>query len=104
MRTVKAEDIGGAQVQRPFSMGGQRTFVGQELSREQVLSMPANNRNAMIDSGMIVIRPPKAAAEPAERFVVSRGFGKFDVIEGVKVNDRSLTKEEAEALVEGFNS
>ncbi len=32
------------------------------------------------------------------RYVVSRGFGNFDVIEGRKLNDAFLTKEDAEAL------
>lgn len=98
---VKEEHIGGATVRRLFNRIDNPVRVGQTLSREEVLAFPAANRQSLIDGGYLYIHPPvPAAAVKGEIHIYSRGFGKFDVIEGRKINAEPLeSKEEAEALV-----
>lgn len=102
MTLVRDKDIGGGFVRRGFSMGGARVTSGQHLSREQVLAMPGANRQALITNGYIDVYPPTAAdLDPPQRFVASKGFGKFDVYEGHRLNAEPLTRDEAEALAGG---
>lgn len=100
---VREEDIGGATVRRLFNRIGDPVRVGMVLSREEVLRFPSSNRQSLIDGGYIAIFPPapEVLAPPtAELHIVSRGFGKFDVIDGTKINGDPLeSREEAEALV-----
>jgi len=95
---IKEKDIGGASVRKVFSMRQEMVMPGTDLSRETLLAMTVNNRQSLIDNGYIVIYPPHPIQGNGEVFVYSRGFGKFDVLEGHKVNEEPLTKEEAEAL------
>lgn len=108
--SFRDQDIGGAVVKRMF--GGLK--AGDVLSREQVLAMPGANRAALINLGKIAVYPMRgggaaieqvaATAAPApeiehtKRHVVSRGFGKYDVIEGAILNTDPLTKDAAKAL------
>lgn len=102
---VRERDIGGATVRRIFRFGAEHVRVGQDLTREQVLAIPHNNRQALIDGGMIAIYPPQPGGDLGELHVVSKGFGKYDVFEGRKVNDEPLqSKEEAEALVASLSN
>lgn len=96
---VRDEDIGGAYVRRVFRMGDDFAKPGEPLTREQVLAFPQANRQALIDNKYIDVYPP-AAAE-GDLLIVSRGFGKYDVIQGRKLNIEPLTKEQAEAMVPG---
>lgn len=97
---VREENIGGATVNRLFNRIGNPVRVGQTLTREEVLAFPARNRQSLIDGGYLAIHPRVAG----ETHIVSRGFGKFDVIEGRKLNvDPLESKEEAEALVAALN-
>ena len=98
-------DIGGAVVRRTFSISGRRVRGGENLSRSEVLSMPSVNRNALIETGYMDVFPVTAQLNAmtaplsdAERHVVHVGRGQFDVIIGHKLNDKPLSKEEAEEL------
>lgn len=91
------DDIGGAVVRRPFLYGEQQLKAGDVLTEEQVRHMPRNNRNALRDGNFISIYP-KRAGRAGQAFVIHRGQGKYDVIEGVKINDEPLSKEDADAL------
>lgn len=94
---IKEEHIGGATVNRLFNSPANPVRVGMTLTREQVLAYPSRNRQSLIDGGYLSIHPRVPAGET---HIVSRGFGKFDVIEGRKLNvDPLESKEEAEALV-----
>jgi hypothetical protein len=59
--------------------------------------MPVANRQALIDKRFIEVFP-KDATGAGERHIVSAGFGKYHVIEGKKLNEFPLTKQEADAL------
>ncbi len=100
LRLAEAE-IGGAVVRRTFTMSGTQVRRGDELTREQVLSIGRPNRQALIDKNFLDVFPLSRAApvvEAEDRHVVSLGFGKFDVVEGRKLNDAPLTKDQAQAL------
>lgn len=101
---LREGEIGGGTVRRTFKFGDEQVFSGKTLTADQILGMPINNRRALIEKGYISVYP-KAPDAPAakreakgERHVVSAGFGRFDVIEGVKLNEASLSKDEAMEL------
>lgn len=99
MMFPRLDDIGGAVVRRTFTFDTRRLKTGDKLTRDEVLGMPGANRNALIEKQYIDVLPRAAVDPDTERFVVNRGFGKFDVIEGRKINPEPLTsKDEAEAL------
>ncbi len=93
-------DIGGGIVTRTFRDGAVQRKVNDPntgfLTVAQIMAMPAANRQALIDKKYIAIYPRTPGN--AERFVVSAAFGKFDVIEGVRVTDAPVAKDEAYAL------
>lgn len=94
------DQIGKGVVHRGFTARGVYLRRGTELTREQVLDINPVNRQAMIDKSFLHVFPRAEIQEPEpmDRHVVSLGFGKFDVVEGVKLNDAPLTKEAAYAL------
>lgn len=108
MYGFRDQDIGGAVVKRMFA--GRK--AGDVLSRAEVLAIPGSNRAALINLGKIVMFPQAVVAgdtaailaehapeiEYMPRHVVSRGFGKYDVIQGVILNNAPLTKDAAKAL------
>ena len=101
MHQMRADQIGGAIVRRTFKAGDQRLFSGMRLTREQVLAFPTLNRNSLAEKRYIDLFPITETAAPSgatERFVISGGFGKFHVIEGKKLNDEPLSREQAYAL------
>lgn len=99
-------DIGGAVVRRRFSHGGKELLNGMVLSAGEVENLRPTNRKALIDNGFIQVFPKPMRshlesdldATPVQRHAVSIGFGRWDVIEGKKVNAEPLTKEQAFAL------
>lgn len=95
MAVALDRDIGGGVVVRRFSIGDRPVFVGTRLSRGDILAI--RNRRTLIGGGMIAIHPP-TIAERAERHIVHNGGGRYDVIEGRKLNAGPLTKDEAEDL------
>jgi hypothetical protein len=95
-------EIGGGVVRRRFTMNGETLPVGTHLTAAQIASI-ANGRS-LIRIGHIHTYPriPGSAAEQSgNRFVVNLGFGKFDVIEGRKLNDEPMTKDDALVLAGG---
>ena len=95
---TEPEKIGGGVVARPFDMGGVRLKTGTQLTAEQIMGIRRTNRRVLIENGHLRVWPAHAPAEGMVRHVIGRGAGKFDVIEGVKLNDAPLSKEEALAL------
>jgi hypothetical protein len=82
--------------------------VGTNLDADFIRQMPASNRSALI--GRFIHLWPKAPSdglastteeaktERAERHVVSLGFGRFKVIEGIELTPDPVTQSEAYAL------
>jgi hypothetical protein len=97
---VDPKNIGGAYVRRTFTRGGQRVMRGDKLTREDVLSIPAANRQALIEKHFIDIYPPPPDSVGGERFIVRTNGKTFDVIEGRKIAE-GLTREAADAVVAG---
>jgi len=93
---VQDKDIGGATVRRVFTLGTQAVRNGETLTRDQVLAMPTNNRQSLIDNGYIVLYP----LAPNPLHIISKGFGKYDIIQGQLLAE-GLTKEQAEAFAPG---
>ncbi len=94
-------DIGGAVVRRPFTFRGDTLKIGTYLTEEEILSIPIANRNALRNNRYIQIFPKAPNSNnngPSSVFVVHRGGGAYDVIEGTKINDEPLSKVDAEAL------
>jgi hypothetical protein len=90
---IADRDIGGARVRRRFTLGAGAVLAGASLTGDQVRALPIANRRAFVDSGFLEIWPVGG-----ERHVVPRGGGKFDVIEGRKLNDAPLSLEDAKEL------
>jgi hypothetical protein len=100
MLMIGSSEIGGGFVRLQFK-DSERTYkMGEPLSAEKIKSF--HNYKRMIDIGKIAVYPPAPPtidnAGPRERFVMHTGFGHYDVVEGRKLNENSLTKEEAEKL------
>lgn len=104
MIPMHPNQIGGARVQRGFQLGGRRVLAGDTLTGDEVRGIRQSNRTALVESGYLLLWPKDAGAGPAQppqgsvRFIAPRGFGKYDVIEGRKLNDEPLTKEQAHEL------
>lgn len=100
MLDIADQDIGGARVRRTFTRGDHRYKMGDMLTRDDVLNIAVANRRALSDSNFIEIYP-RAAAAPLpnmQRFVIGTGDGRFNVIEGYKINEKPLSKDEAQKL------
>lgn len=98
---LQDQDIGGGVTRRAIRMGERYVPANTRLTRAEVLAIRAPNRNSMIDRGVLHIFPVGLVVSetPAERHMVNRGFGRWDVIEGVRLNEAPLPKVAAEALV-----
>lgn len=110
MQRILPANIGFGIVKRRFeSPAGVWHERGEELTRDFLLAMPQGNRDAMCGSNQIEIFPrsvamkvkgPVAAEGVGEKHRVTRGFGKYDVIQGVIIA-QGVTKEEADSIVAG---
>lgn len=110
MQRILPANIGFGIVKRRFeSPVGVWHERGEELSRDFLLAMPQGNRDAMTGSNQIEIFPrsvamkvkgPVAADGVGEKHRVTRGFGKYDVIQGVIIA-QGLSKEDADKIVAG---
>lgn len=105
MFPMHPNEIGGAKVVRGFNMGGKRLLAGHILTGDEVRSIRTSNRNSLVDKGFLLLWPKDAGSAPGEpppgfvRFVKPLGFGRgYDVIEGRKLNEEPLSKEEAHEL------
>lgn len=111
-------DIGGGVVGHPFRMGEKYMLRGTALTRDEILAIPASNRRALVERGSIRVWPMGAPERPAEvmhpppaksadapapsaetqKHLMHIGAGKYHVIEGRRLNEEPLAKEEALAL------
>ena len=97
---MSLNEMGGAYVRRPLVTSEGKFKAGDVLSVEYLASMPASNRDALIRSLWIEPFPKQPAIVGSGPIhLVSRGGGRYDVISGVILNDRLLSKEEGEALI-----
>lgn len=74
---------------------------GETLTRAELSTFNLSNLIALVKQEKLRVWPMAPGASPqgpAERIAVHRGSGKYDVIEGVKLNDEPLSRAEAEAL------
>ena len=91
------EQIGGAIVRRAFFRGTESVKAGTILTPDEVAAMPISNRRALASAG--VIDPFPAVDAGHDLFLMHVGHGRFDVIEGRRLNAEPLTKDEARALL-----
>jgi hypothetical protein len=97
---LKKDDIGGGVVRTAFRMGGTYMMVGTKLSADEVMSINPPNRMALIDKGYIAVWP-KSGDVPVikgKRYAIHIGGGGYDVIEGRKLNNKPLSRDEAREL------
>lgn len=95
---IAEQDIGGARVRRRFSRGKEALLAGRILSADEVRAIPVANRRALIEAGFIEVYPQGPVTTVGERHLVHLGRGQYDVIQGVRLNDKPLSKDEAEDL------
>ncbi len=96
-RMISEDQIGGGWVRRPdFRTGGDVLKNGTHLTREWLLKMPCATRVAAVNTGFIELYPVGLVSE---RFVLARGEGVYDVVEGRRLNEQPLSRKEAQALV-----
>ena len=94
----KEAEFGGGYVRIAFSANGERLKVGAHLSADRIRSF-ANHRR-LISAEYIAVYPLKGENDElgVERHVIHVGAGNYDVIEGRKLNDTALTRDQAYAL------
>lgn len=104
------DNIGGGKIIRAFRTAAGMQMAGTILSREQIIAMAHQNRNALIEKGFLAVwdkaagtvvgaaTMPAPVAEGAERFICSLGFGRYDVVHGVKLNAAPVNREQAHEL------
>ena len=95
------DDIGGGRVHLPFTMGGRRMKTGDRMTAAEILAIPRANRMGLIQNRFIKTWPAGMDGEDIDRHVVNRGSGKFDVIEGRRLNAQPLTQAQAHSLAGG---
>lgn len=115
---VPLDQIGGARVVRQFRMNGEIVKVGTMLTPPQIMAMNPVNRAHLIDRFLqvwpkpMVKSPPSSDADsgagPTERatsdggllarHVVPLGFGRYDVVQGTKLNEKAVDRQTAFAL------
>ncbi len=105
-RMLTDDQIGGGWVRRPGGIKATGSFEGQDykghipngvhLPREWLIGVRKATRAALVSIGDIELYP---TAPPGERFIVSRGEGVFDVVEGRRINPAPLSSKEARALM-----
>jgi hypothetical protein len=112
---MRLDQIGGGRVIRAFRKDGKMIPVGTNLSREDILDINPSNRTSLVGRFIDVWPQPDTAGFNAssatgksagqagrsaglEKHVVSLGFNKFLVIEGKKLTEKPVSREEAYAL------
>jgi len=102
---IADSDIGGARIRMGFTRGNVRMKAGEHLTADEVRSIPLANRRALSSAGYIEVYPSRtevvrreAAPVKQDRFIVAVGKGQFNVIEGHRLNDEPLSREQAETL------
>lgn len=86
-------DFGGAVVRRAFN--GKRT--GTILTADEVRSIAKANLRALISGGYLSLFPTPRRG--GKRFMRKNDEGMYDVIEGEKINDKPMSRDDAKALM-----
>src|SRR5258706_3819190 len=105
MIPIRHTHIGGGKVERPFGRGDKPLPRGTVLTGDEVRSIRTSTGPALIDRGYLAICPMEAVAqqaqhssEPQERHIVNCGFGRYNVVEGRRLNEQALDRESAYLL------
>lgn len=100
---VRLDDkiVGGAYVERPFRVLNELKPRGTTLTRAEVLSLRPQNRDALINGNFMREFPSAPNAEDGQLFVTRGSDLKYYVVRGFVVNDRPLTRDEAERMARG---
>lgn len=117
-RPMPINEISFGVVERAIMVGDTKMLRGTELSHDVLARMPPANRNALIENRFISVFPKgvtvrHSAAAPdvvvpvaeelreaqGEMHIISKGFGKWDVVQGTLVGV-GLSREEALAMAE----
>lgn len=96
---MDVQEIGGGIVRRTFQFGSERVFNGRKLTRDEILGIPAINRQALIEKKYIEV----FLGQPGVRMIFPNATGGFDVIEGRKLNPTPLTLAQASELAGVIN-
>lgn len=92
--------VAGARVMRGFEKGGEKVRPGALISAAEFTAMGRSSRRVMVKNGQIepfyALRGTPGV--DVQRYVIHRGAGRYDVIEGTLLTPEWLTKEDAEAL------
>lgn len=88
-----------------FTRGNVRMKAGEHMTADEVRAIPLANRRALASAGYIEVYPTRtevvrreAAPVKQDRFIVQVKKDQFNVIEGHRLNEQPLSREEAEAL------
>lgn len=96
------DTCGGAWVRRRFMFGEVEKLSGETLTAEEVQSIPRANLNALVNTGRLELWPMSKdevdVSQYKSRFLVHRGNGRYDVIEGRRITDAPIPRDEALAL------
>lgn len=102
---MQDHQIGGSFVKRRFNFGDKIMTAGQRLSREELLTIPKPNRDALSRGGFLEHFPladgtgsAADVAAPGEIFIAVLGKGEYAVVRGTRLNPKPMTREEADAL------
>lgn len=107
---IAEQDIGGARVRMGFNTflpdGTNRRFkAGEHLTADAVRAMRLANRRALTSAGFIEVYPARtevkhtyAEQKAGDRYIVQVSKNQFNVIEGYKLNDKPLSRDDADAL------
>ena len=105
LKAMHPDEIGGGKVLQTFVIGGERVYAGKQLTREQIIGMRPQNRNALIEKNYMTVWPMSAMKTSAperprkvQRHIIHHGFSKYSVVEGEIINDKPLTREAADRL------
>lgn len=97
---------GGAYVRRTFTYGAREMRNGDQLTAEQVRSLPAANLRALINEQKIELFPSAPDGALAadglkgkiENFTIHVGKGEYIVVRGVKLTAKPVSREQADEL------
>jgi hypothetical protein len=98
-------DVGGGVVLRPFTNGTVRHQRNDRLSREELLKIPPQTREALINTNCLRewLNPPagtETVPVKGQRFIVRNASDPklYDVVVGTKINVEPMARDKAEAL------
>jgi hypothetical protein len=92
--------VAGARVLRGFNRADGRVSPGTLLTADEYQAILGPSRRVMVKNGQIepffALRGTPGV--DVKRYIIHRGAGRYDVIEGTLLTQEWVTKEEAEAL------